>query len=60
MLFDYDFRTPLHIAASRGKFEIAQYLINRGAKVNQCDRWGRTPLYDAVQNKHKKMVKYLI
>ncbi len=45
---DYDFRTPLHIAAVRDNAEIAQFLINRGAKVNALDRWRKTPLYEAV------------
>lgn len=59
-LSDYDFRTPLHIAATKNRLEIAQYLVNRGVKVNAKDRWGITPLYDAVVHKHKKMVKYLV
>ena len=59
-LSDYDFRTPLHIAATKNRIEIAQYLVNRGVKVNAKDRWGRTPLYDAVVHKNKKMVKYLV
>ncbi len=57
---DYDFRTPLHIAAGLNRIEIAVFLINRGAKVNAQDRWKRTPLFDAVSNKHKKMTKMLI
>ena len=59
-LQDYDFRTPLHIAAGLNRMEIAVFLINRGAKVNAQDRWKRTPLFDAVSNKHKKMTKILI
>ena len=47
-LQDYDFRTPLHIAAGLNRMEIAVFLINRGAKVNAQDRWKRTPLFDAV------------
>jgi ankyrin repeat protein len=33
-LHDYDFRTPLHIAAVKDQADIALLLINRGAKVN--------------------------
>ena len=59
-LQDYDFRTPLHIAAGMNRVEIAVFLINRGAKVNAQDRWKRTPLFDAVTSKHKKITKILI
>ena len=30
---DYDRRTPLHIAASEGHFEICQYLLEQGVKL---------------------------
>jgi ankyrin repeat protein len=59
IIHDYDFRTPLHIAAARDRGEIAQFLINRGAKINSLDRWRRTPLYEAVANKSKKVAKIL-
>jgi len=59
VIMDYDFRTPLHIAAVKDRGEIAQFLINRGAKVNALDRWRRTPLYEAVQSKSKKVAKIL-
>lgn len=59
IIHDYDFRTPLHIAAVRDRAEIAQFLINRGAKVNALDRWRRTPLYEAVAHKSKKVAKIL-
>ncbi len=36
---DYDFRTPLHIAAKIGSVEIVRFLIHRGSKVNAVDRW---------------------
>ena len=44
LIQDYDFRTPLHIAAVKNRSDIAHLLINRGAKVNAIDRWKRTPL----------------
>jgi ankyrin repeat protein len=49
----------LHIAAVNDRVEIAQFLINRGAKVNALDRWRRTPLQEAVSNKSKKTAKVL-
>lgn len=37
---DYDFRTPLHLAASEGHVDICRFLVERGARVNRSDRWG--------------------
>lgn len=37
-------RSPLHLAASSGYIEIADYLIARGAQVNAVDDEGDTPL----------------
>ena len=59
VIMDYDFRTPLHLAAVKDRAEIAQFLINRGAKVNALDRWRRTPLLEAVNHKSKKVAKIL-
>lgn len=48
-LGDYDGRTPLHIAASEGHLKLVQYLLNHGATVYAKDRYGDTPLYNAVR-----------
>ena len=50
LIQDYDFRTPLHIAAVKNKSEIAHLLIKRGAKINSLDRWKQTPLQEAILN----------
>ena len=44
---DYDFRTPLHLAACAGSVEAAVVLLDHGADPNARDRWDRTPLHDA-------------
>lgn len=50
---NYDWRTPLHLAASEGYLEICTYLIEE-AQVDPSpkDRWGHTPCVDATLNGH--------
>lgn len=56
---DYDRRTSLHIAASEGQLGICRYLVEKGARINRCDRWGGSPLDDAHRHRHGEVVKYL-
>ena len=49
---DYDNRAPLHLAAAEGHDKCVEYLITKHADVNFKDRWGSTPLQDAVQAGH--------
>lgn len=42
-----------------GSLPIAQFLIQRGARVNAKDRWGQTPLHEALVNRHLRMIKFL-
>lgn len=42
-------RTPLHWAAEEGRVSIARGLIANGARVNEPDQFGRTPLHYAVR-----------
>ena len=44
---DYDKRTPLHLAAAEGNFEIVKHLLNKKCNPNKHDRWGNTPLHEA-------------
>lgn len=48
---DYDFRSPLHVAASFGRQEIVEYLLKNGA-TNYSDRWGMFPVHDAIRSGH--------
>ena len=56
---DYDRRTPLHIAASEGHLEIAEFLVTKGARVNRSDRWGGSPLDDCRRHRHLNCSEYL-
>ena len=46
---DYDSRTPLHLAAAGGKLLAVSFLLGQGADACCKDRWGQSPLDDAVR-----------
>ena len=57
---DYDGRTPLHLACCENKLEIVKFLIeNCGCDINVKDRWGNTPLDDAIREGHNNIQYYL-
>ncbi|TVU11826.1 hypothetical protein EJB05_45432, partial [Eragrostis curvula] len=56
---DYDGRTPLHLAASRGYEDIVQFLINEGVDINLTDQFGNTPLLEAVKRGHERVASLL-
>ncbi|KNC75385.1 TKL protein kinase [Sphaeroforma arctica JP610] len=56
---DYDRRTALHASAAKGKLSFVEVLVENGAVVNAQDRWGNTPLGDAVENGHDEIASYL-
>ena len=56
---DYDQRTAMHLAASYGQNHILEYLIDAGAKINITDRWGNTPLEEAIRNNKKSSAELI-
>jgi len=57
---DYDKRTPLHIAASNGFLDIIKFLaLQNSCQINCCDRFGNTPLMEALQKGQKKAAELL-
>uniref|UniRef100_A0ACD5UQV8 Uncharacterized protein n=1 Tax=Avena sativa TaxID=4498 RepID=A0ACD5UQV8_AVESA len=57
---DYDGRTSLHVAASRGYEDIIRFLIQRGANVNSIDKYGSSPLLTAVKSGHDRIISLLV
>lgn len=58
---DYDRRRALHIAAADGKLDLVKMLVEKGqADPGVRDRWGATPLLEAVKAKHPEVVSYLV
>ncbi|MBN3313375.1 GLSL Glutaminase, partial [Atractosteus spatula] len=57
---DYDGRSALHVAASEGHTEVIKFLVeNAGADFAAHDRWGNTPLQEAVRYNHVHTVQLL-
>eukprot|EP00177_Eucheuma_denticulatum_P002179 GFKZ01003900.1.p1 GENE.GFKZ01003900.1~~GFKZ01003900.1.p1 ORF type:complete len:1603 (-),score=229.65 GFKZ01003900.1:1851-6659(-) len=57
--WDYDRRTPLHLACSEGHTEVAELLLVNGASSEVRDRRGRSPVDDAVNNGHRGILRVL-
>lgn len=57
---DYDCRRPLHIAASRGHTQAVELLVASKADLSVLDRNGRTPLAEALANRHNGVSKALV
>ncbi|XP_047075675.1 potassium channel KOR1-like [Lolium rigidum] len=56
---DYDGRSPLHLAASKGYEDVAQFLIHEGADIDLIDKFGNTPLLEAVKQGHDRVATLL-
>ncbi|PKA47189.1 Potassium channel KOR1 [Apostasia shenzhenica] len=56
---DYDGRSPLHLAASRGYENMVLFLIHECVDINIPDKYGNTPLLEAIKNKHDRVASLL-
>lgn len=56
---DYDGRSPLHLAASKGYEDITFFLIHEGAEINASDKFGNTPLLEAIKYGHDQVASLL-
>ncbi|KAN0007328.1 hypothetical protein ACTFIU_000527 [Dictyostelium citrinum] len=53
-------RGPCHWAADFNQVEVLEYLISKGAKFDNVDDYGITPLLAAVYEGHKGAVELLL
>jgi len=56
---DYDGRTALHIACCEGHVDVVKHLLDLGAPVHVRDRYGDTPLDDALTFRRAAVVSML-
>ncbi|XP_062592510.1 myotrophin-like [Saccostrea cucullata] len=53
-------RYPLHFAADYGQSQVIEYLVSKGANINQKDKHNITPLLAAVWEGHVSSVETLL
>ena len=56
---DYDGRCALHLAASEGRNGVVRFLLGHGCRRDRQDRWGNTPLQDALREGHPLTARLL-
>lgn len=54
------YRTPLHIAASKGQIQVVRFLLTNQANINLRADQGYTALHFAAEYGHKTMVELLL
>lgn len=57
---DYDGRGALHLAATCGSAEAVEFLLEKGADITARDRWGKTPLDDALMEGNMDVANILV
>ena len=56
---DHEGRTAAMVAVWRGQYEVLEYLVNSGARLNLQDHQGRSVLHWAVLNRSQQSIKIL-
>lgn len=56
---DYDLRTPLHLVCCEGHEDVADFLLHNGADPLSVDRFGHTPVEDAILNGHEGVLQLI-
>ena len=56
---DYDGRSGLHVAAAEGAIDVIHVLVDAGAQLSGSDRFGRTPLEEAVRHRQAEAAELL-
>ena len=59
-LCNHDKRTPVHVAAATGSVLIIELLRDFGANLSARDRWNKTPLKEAINEGHQRVVEILL
>ncbi|KAF3624700.1 Potassium channel SKOR [Capsicum annuum] len=49
-----------HLAASRGYEDITSFLIQEGVDINALDKFGNTPLLEAIKSRHDRVASLLV
>ena len=53
-------KTPMHLAASKGRLEVIRILVESGANIEVKNSDNKTPLDLAVQGSKTEIVRYLV
>lgn len=56
---DYDNRTALHLACAEGNMDAVKYLVSHNHSLKVRDRWGATPLDEAIRENRSEVIEYL-
>ena len=59
LITDWDCNNPIHLATSAGQFEIVKYFLENTEGLMACNKYGDTPLYNAVINQNIEIVNII-